>query len=196
MALFWSQLASLLGPPGDPGPVGTAGSTGEQGPPGPAGPAGPQGSAGATGPQGPAGATGPQGPAGVAGPQGPAGAAGPTGPAGARGPQGPTGITLSYPLAGDKLPLLHAASSLTIAEVRALVAGTTPSVSFSIRHGPDFSAAGTAIRVAAMVSSSTSSGDSWSTFDNGVVPAGSWLWIAVEAVSGTALSLHVSLRFS
>ena len=193
MALFWSQLASLLGPQGNPGPAGAAGGNGAQGPPGPAGPAGPQGSAGATGPQGPAGATGPQGPAGVAGP---AGAAGPSGPAGARGPQGPTGITLAYPLAGDKLPLLHAASALTIAEVRALVAGTSPLVSFTIRYGPDFSAAGTAIRVAAMSATSTSSGDSWSSFDNAVVPAGSWLWIVVDAASGTALSLHVSLRFS
>jgi len=77
-----------------------------------------------------------------------------------------------------------------------LVAGTTPSVSFSIRYGPDFSAAGTAIRLAGMTSSSTSSGDSWSSFDNAVVPAGSWLWIVVDAVSGTALSLHASLRFS
>lgn len=142
MTLFWSQLASLLGPQGNPGPAGAAGI------------------------------------------------------AGARGPQGPTGLTLSYPLAGDKLPLLHAASALTIAEVRALVAGTTPSVSFSIRYGPDFSAAGTAIRLTGMTSSSTSSGDSWSSFDNAVVPAGSWLWIVVEAVSGTAQSLHVSLRFS
>jgi hypothetical protein len=142
MTLFWSQLASLLGPQGNPGPAGAAGI------------------------------------------------------AGARGPQGPTGLTLSYPLAGDKLPLLHAASSLTIAEVRALVAGTTPSVTFSIRYGPDFSAAGTSIRLAGMTSSSTSSGDSWSSFDSAVVPAGSWLWIVVDAVSGTALSLHVSLRFS
>jgi hypothetical protein len=142
MTLFWSQLASLLGPQGNPGPAGAAGI------------------------------------------------------AGAQGPQGPTGLTLSYPLAGDKLPLLHAASALTIAEVRALVAGTTPSVSFSIRYGPDFSAAGTSIRLAGMTSSSTSSGDSWSSFDNSVVPAGSWLWIVVDAVSGTALSLHVSLRFS
>jgi hypothetical protein len=142
MTLFWSQLASLLGPQGNPGPAGAAGI------------------------------------------------------AGARGPQGPTGLTLSYPLVGDKLPLLHAASALTIAEVRALVAGTTPSVSFSIRYGPDFSAAGTSIRLAGMTSSSTSSGDSWSSFDNAVVPAGSWLWIVVDAVSGTALSLHVSLRFS
>ena len=142
MTLFWSQLASLLGPPGNPGPAGAAGI------------------------------------------------------AGARGPQGPTGLTLSYPLAADKLPLLYAASALTIAEVRALVGGTTPSVSFSIRYGPDFSAAGTSIRLAGMSATSTSSGDSWSSFDNAVVPAGSWLWIVVEAVSGTALSLHVSLRFS
>jgi hypothetical protein len=136
MTLFWSQLASLLGPPGD------------QGAPG------------------------------------------------AQGTQGPTGITLAYPLAGDKLPLLHTTTALSIAEVRALVAGTSPSVTFSLRYGSDFSAAGTAVKTGGLAASSSSTGDSWSSFDSPAIPAGSWLWLVVDAISNTVLSLHVSIRFS
>ena len=37
MALFWTQLASLLGPPGQLGPQGQVGPSGQVGPPGPQG---------------------------------------------------------------------------------------------------------------------------------------------------------------
>jgi len=69
------------------------------------------------------------------------------------GHQGPSGLTLTSPAAGDKLPLLYAWSSLTISEVRALVRGTSPAVTFSLRHGSDFSAAGTLVKADGMVSS-------------------------------------------
>lgn len=165
MTLFWSQLASLLGPPGTPGPAGSPGSTG---PPGP------------------------QGPAGIAGPQG---AIGPP------GPQGPTGLSLPYPQTGDKLPLLFTASALEVAEVRALLAGTSPVAAFSLRSGSDFSASGTELLVggfsASHLDGATTGGRSWSTanLQNPVIPAGSWLWIQVLSTTGTVLNLHVAVRF-
>lgn len=189
MTLFWSQLACLLGPPGNTGPAGSPGSTG---PPGPQGP---------QGPQGPAGSQGPQGQAGPAGPQGPAGLPGLQGQVGPPGAQGPTGLSLPYPQVGDKLPLLFTASSLEVAEVRALLVGTTPAASFSLRSGPDFSASGTELLVggfsASHLEGAASSGRSWSTanLQNPVIPAGSWLWIQVLSTTGTVLNLHVSLRF-
>lgn len=177
MTLFWSQLASLLGPPGNPGPAGSPGNTG---PPGPAGPAGIQGPQGA---------------------QGPAGSQGPQGPIGPPGTQGPTGLSLPYPQVGDKLPLLFTASALEVAEVRALLAGTTPVAAFSLRSGPDFSASGTELLVggfsASHLEGAATTGRSWSTanLQNPVIPAGSWLWIQVLSTTGTVLNLHVSLRF-
>lgn len=112
------------------------------------------------------------------------------------GHQGPSGLTLTFPAAGDKLPLLYAWSSLTISEVRALVRGTSPAVTFSLRHGSDFSAAGTLVKADGMVATNTTIGDSWSSLDIPEIPAGSWLWIVVDTVSGTPVSLHTSVRFS
>ena len=174
MTLFWSQLASLLGPPGNPGPAGSPGSIG---PPGPQGPQGPQGV------------------------QGPAGSLGPQGPIGPPGPQGSTGLSLPYPQVGDKLPLLFTASALEVAEVRALLAGTTPVAAFSLRSGPDFSASGTELLVggfsASHLEGAATTGRSWSTanLQNPVIPAASWLWIEVLSTSGTVLNLHVAVRF-
>lgn len=121
---------------------------------------------------------------------------GPPGAPGAEGNQGPSGLTLAYPAVGDKLPLLHTTTGLGVAEVRALVAGTSPSVTFSLRYGSDFSAAGTAVKTGGMAATSSSTGDSWSSFDCPALPPGSWLWLVVDAVGGTAVSLHVSIRFS
>ncbi|MFU8886237.1 MAG: hypothetical protein ACNA8O_12370 [Cyanobacteriota bacterium] len=112
------------------------------------------------------------------------------------GIQGPSGLTLTSPGAGDKLPLLYAGSSLTLSEVRALVIGTSPSVTFSLRHGSDFSAAGSAVKTGGMVATNTTTGESWSSLDNPVIPSGSWLWIVVDAVSGTAVRLHISVSFA
>jgi len=144
MALFWNQLASLLGPPG------TAGSAGAQGPP---------------------------------------------------GVRAPTGLSIPYPQTGDKLPLLFTASALEVAEVRALLLGTSPVAAFSLRSGNDFSAGGTELLVggfsASHLDGAAGSGRSWSTtnLQNPMISAGSWLWIAVLSTSGTVLNLHVSLRF-
>ncbi|MFO7630849.1 MAG: hypothetical protein R6W06_15330 [Prochlorococcaceae cyanobacterium] len=94
------------------------------------------------------------------------------------------------------MPLLFSSAGLTVADVRGLVSGTTPSVTFSLRYGADYSGAGSKIKILDMTATSSSTGDSWSSFDNAVVPAGSWLWLVVESISGTVLSLHVSVRFS
>jgi hypothetical protein len=112
------------------------------------------------------------------------------------GHQGPSRLTLTSPVAGDKLPLLYAWSSLTLSEVRALVVGTSPSVTFSLRHGSDFSAAGTPVKADGMVATNTTTGESWSSLDSPEIPAGSWLWIVVDAVTGTGVSLHTSVRLS
>lgn len=135
---------------------------------------------------------GPQGPPGL---QGPPGVSGNPGNQGAPGPRAPTGVSLAYPLAGDKLPLLHTASQLALAEVRALVVGTSPVATISLRYGSDFSAAGTSVKQGGFSVTSSSTGNDWSSFDSAVLPAGSWLWLVVEGISGTVLNLHVTIRF-
>jgi hypothetical protein len=117
------------------------------------------------------------------------------GPQGPAGPQGPKGLTLIHPAAGEKVPLLYAASALTVLEVRALVAGTSPSAGFSIRYGADFSGSGTEVQVGGMTAISGTTGDSWTALDNGVLPPGTWLWLVMGAVGGTVSSLHVALLF-
>jgi hypothetical protein len=52
------------------------------------------------------------------------------------------------------------------------------------------------VKADGMVATNTTTGESWSSLDSPEIPAGSWLWIVVEAASGTVVSLHTSVRLS
>lgn len=113
-----------------------------------------------------------------------------------KAPKAPAVFRCRTHLAADKLPLLFSSSGITVADVRALVSGTGPSTTFSLRYGADYSGACTKIKTEDITSTSTITGDSFSSFENAAIPAGSWLWLVVESISGTVLNLHISVRFS
>ncbi|MEX0775242.1 MAG: hypothetical protein WD042_05955, partial [Phycisphaeraceae bacterium] len=63
----------------------------------------------------------------------------------------PQQVWISAPQANEKRILLRAPQALTINRVDAVLSGgSSPSVSFHLRHGSDVSAAGTAVTSAAI----------------------------------------------
>ncbi len=101
---------------------------------------------------------------------------------------------LSSPQANDRRILLRAPQALTISRVDAvLTGGTNPSVSVSLRHGADVSAAGTAATSDPITVASTTSGTATTSFQSPNIPAGHWLWLELTAVSGSPAGFMVSL---
>ena len=116
------------------------------------------------------------------------------GPPGAIPPQT---IWLAAPQANEKRIVLRAPHSLSITRVDAVLSsGSSPSVSFHLRHGADVSADGTAVTSTAMTVSSTSTGTAFSSFVNAAVPAEHWLWLEITAVAGSPAGLTVSVLLS
>ena len=110
------------------------------------------------------------------------------------GPMPPLVAWLSNPQANDRRILLRAPQALTISRVDAVLSGgTSPSVSFSLRHGADVSAAGTAVTSTPMTVTSTTTGDLFTGFQAAVIPADHWLWLEVSAVAGSPAEMTVSL---
>ena len=92
---------------------------------------------------------------------------------------------------------LASPQALTISRVDAvLTGGTSPSVSFSLRHGAEVSAAGTAATSDPITTTSTTSGSGSTSFQSPNIPAGHWLWLQVTAasVSPTGLSVSIELQ--
>jgi hypothetical protein len=107
----------------------------------------------------------------------------------------PQVVWLASPQANDRRILLRAPQALTISRVDAvLTGGTSPSVSFSLRHGADVSAAGTAATSEPITTASTTSGSGSTSFQSPNIPAGHWLWLVVTAASGSPTGLSVSIE--
>ena len=111
------------------------------------------------------------------------------------GPMPPLVAWLSSPQANDRRILLRAPHALTISRVDAvLTGGSSPSVSLSLRHGADVSAAGTAATTDPITVTSTTSGTASTSFQSPNIPAGHWLWLQVTAASGSPAGLTVSIE--
>jgi hypothetical protein len=194
--------AGPQGSAGPQGPQGATGATGSTGPQGPQGAAGPTGPTGAQGSQGPQGATGPQGVQGATGAQGATGGQGPQGAQGAQGPQGsqgaigPKAFAIISPTGTDgPIPLFFTPMALTLSKIESVVQGTTPSVTFSIKYGSSL-ASGTEVVTGGITCTNTTTGLATTSFNNGAIPANSWVWVVTTAKSGTVNSLHASLLFA
>jgi hypothetical protein len=113
------------------------------------------------------------------------------------GPMPPQVVWLASPQANDRRILLRAPQALTISRVDAvLTGGTSPSISFSLRHGADVSAAGTAVTTDPITTASTTSGSVSTSFQDPAIPEGQWLWLEVTASSGSPQALTLSVLFS
>ena len=113
---------------------------------------------------------------------------------GPAGPMLPRVAWMASPQANDRRILLRAPQALTISRVDAVLSGgTSPSVSFSLRHGADVSAAGTAATMDPITVTSTTSGSASTSFQSPIIPSWHWLWLQVTAASGSPAGLMVSL---
>jgi hypothetical protein len=102
---------------------------------------------------------------------------------------------LASPQANDRRILLRAPQGLTISRVDAvLTGGSSPSVGFSLRHGADVSATGTAATTDPIIVTSTTSGTASTSFQSPNIPAGHWLWLQVTSASGSPAELTVSIE--
>jgi len=116
---------------------------------------------------------------------------------GPAGPMAPQVAWLASPQANDRRILLRAPQALTISRVDAvLTGGSSPSVSFSLRHGADVSAAGTAVTSTPMTVSSTTTGATTTNLLNPQLPDDHWLWLEITSVSGSPAALSVVVAFS
>ena len=117
------------------------------------------------------------------------------GPPGARGPIGPKGFSIVNPDIAAPRFGFWLDREAEVVSIRSVLAGSnSPSVTFSIRYGADFSGAGTELVVGGITCTNTTTG-LVSTVSGGVIPADRHVWCQVSAVSGFVDSLSVTVIF-
>jgi hypothetical protein len=105
----------------------------------------------------------------------------------------PRSATILGPKSGDNLTLFRTDVETTLASVIALVAGTSPGVTYEIRYASNRSSAGT-LAISPATTTSTTTGSS-ATVINQPIPANSYVWLAITAVTGTVGEMNVTLAF-
>jgi hypothetical protein len=105
-------------------------------------------------------------------------------------------ISIELPVDGDNVTLFYATSIVTVSELVSIVSGITPSQDWSIHFGPDRDAGGTEIINGGSTASTTDVGLVEDVFDNAIIPANSWVWLALSAQSGTTNRFHVTMTYS
>jgi hypothetical protein len=93
-------------------------------------------------------------------------------------------ITIESPTSAEDITFWYTPSAITVVELLAIVQGTS-SVTWTMHHDPDRSAAGNKIVTAGTTTDNTTTGESITSFDDGTIPAGSFIWFESSALVGT-----------
>ena len=105
-------------------------------------------------------------------------------------------VTIEDPVTLEDFSIFFTPVAITITEMRAVVRGTTPSVLWFIHHSTDRSAAGNIVVTAGTTTTSESTGDDVTSFNDADIPANSFVWLQTTTMSGTNDELHVTIAYT
>lgn len=112
-------------------------------------------------------------------------------------PRKPSTFNIEAPGAAEDGPTDYTAIELTITKLRAVLVGTaSPSISWTLRFGPDRDAVGTEVVVGGTTTTSITTGDDITALTNPVIPTNNFLWLETTAASGTVSSIAVSAVYA
>jgi hypothetical protein len=104
-------------------------------------------------------------------------------------------IIIELPSSSEDITFFYTAKDITITQMSAIVAGTNPSVTWTIRHDPDRTVVGNEVVTGGKTTTSTTTADVITTFDLPNIPLGSFIWLETTASAGTVTAMHVSVRY-
>lgn len=105
------------------------------------------------------------------------------------------GITIDSPTSSEDITMFFTDKAITITQINAIVRGTTPSVTWTIRHDTDRSLTGNEVVTSGTTTTSTTTGSEVSSFNDATIPAGSWVWFETTAQTGTVNELNVTIEY-
>lgn len=104
------------------------------------------------------------------------------------------GVTIQSPTASENVTLLFVTQAITITDLRAVARGSSPSVSWTVRFASNRNDGGTEVRLLGDTTT-TESGESFTTFTDATIPANSWVWIETTAATD-ATEFHLTIIYT
>ena len=106
-------------------------------------------------------------------------------------------ISIEDPSDSEDITLFFTDDAITVSQMNAVLLGSsTPSVTWTIRHGTDRSATGAEVVTSGTTTTSTSTGSEVTSFNDATIVAGSWVWVETTAQSGTVDEINISIEYT
>lgn len=105
-------------------------------------------------------------------------------------------ITVESPTTTEDISMFFSEGSITISKITVVLTGSSPSVTWTLRHGTNRNAVGTEVITGGTTTTSTTTGDVITTFDSAELAAASFVWLETTATSGTVNSINITVIYS
>jgi len=105
-------------------------------------------------------------------------------------------ITIESPTGSEDFTMFYTSNAITVVRLTGVVRGSTPSVTWTVRHSTDRSLTGTELVSSGTTTTSSTLGNIINSFDDATIPAESFVWIETTAQSGTVNELNVSIEYT
>ena len=105
-------------------------------------------------------------------------------------------ITVESPTATEDISIFFTNLAITVTEIRAVVRGTTPSVTWTIRHGTSRSGTGAEVVTGGTATTDQSTGSDVTSFDDATIVADSFVWLETTAQTGTVEELAITIVYT
>lgn len=105
-------------------------------------------------------------------------------------------ITIEAPTASEDISMFFTERAITITEIRAVIRGSTPSLTWTIRHAASRAAVGTEVVTGGTTTTSQTTGDDVTSFDDATIPADSFVWLETTARTPVVNELSVTIVYT
>ena len=105
-------------------------------------------------------------------------------------------IAIESPSASEDITFFFTPVAITVTEMRAvLVGGTTPSLTWTVRHATDRTAAGNEVVTGGTTTTSATTGSDVTVFNDATIPADSFVWVETTAHTGGAKAMAITVAY-
>lgn len=105
-------------------------------------------------------------------------------------------LVVEDPTSSENITFFFTDRAITIAQVNDVVQGTTPSLTWNIRHATTRNSGSPNDLFSANRTTTSESGAETTTFADATIPAGSWVWLISSAESGTTDEFAVTIHYT
>lgn len=106
-------------------------------------------------------------------------------------------ISVEYPTDSENISMFFTPVAITVTEMRAVVSGTLPSVTWTVKHHTNNkSSSGNEVVTSGTITTSTTTGSDVTSFDDATIITDSFVWFETTTQSGTVDELHVTLIYT